>query len=79
MKFKKIALVVAMTSLRNTLKKAIKNVDGLKANMVIGPSELHKDEYDLLIVDEAHRLRQRKGIMHLKTFDNKKCRARFIE
>lgn len=69
--FKKIAIVVAMTSLRNTLKKAIKNVDGLKANMVIGPSELHKDEYDLLIVDEAHRLRQRKGIMHLKTFDEK--------
>ena len=49
-----------MTSLRNTLKKAFKYVDGLKSTMVIGPSDLNVDEYDILLVDEAHRLRKRK-------------------
>jgi hypothetical protein len=28
--------------------------------MVIGPAELKKDQYDIVMVDEAHRLRRRK-------------------
>ncbi|UZO79847.1 DUF2075 domain-containing protein [Aquimarina sp. ERC-38] len=55
----KIALVVPMSSLRNTLKKVFKNIQGLKANMVIGPAELGKNKYDIIIVDESHRLRRR--------------------
>ncbi|MCL7754839.1 DNA/RNA helicase domain-containing protein [Polaribacter sp. Z022] len=55
----KIALVVPMSSLRNTLKKVFKNVKGLKASMVIGPAELAKTHYDIIIVDESHRLRRR--------------------
>lgn len=39
---------------------------GLKASMVIGPSEVSKNEYDVLIVDEAHRLRKRKTLPTLK-------------
>jgi Cdc6-like AAA superfamily ATPase len=52
----KMALVVPMSSLRNTLKKVFKNVKGLRANMVIGPAELAKSRFDIVIVDESHRL-----------------------
>lgn len=55
----KLGLVVPMSSFRSTLKKVFRNVKGLSANMVISPSETTKAKYDLLIVDESHRLRQR--------------------
>jgi DUF2075 family protein/SOS-response transcriptional repressor LexA/predicted GIY-YIG superfamily endonuclease len=55
----KMALVVPMTSFRNTLKKAFRNVSGLSADMVISPSELAKQTYDIVLVDESHRLRKR--------------------
>jgi DUF2075 family protein len=55
----KIALVVPMSSFRTTLKRVFKNIKGLNANMVIGPAEVSKEKYDLLVVDEAHRLRRR--------------------
>jgi DUF2075 family protein len=55
----KMALVVPMSSLRNTLKKVFKNIKDLKASMVIGPAQLAKSHYDIVIVDESHRLRRR--------------------
>lgn len=59
----KIGLVVAMTSLRESLENVFKKIPGLKASMVINPSEtFSNDKFDLLIVDEAHRLRQYKNI-----------------
>jgi len=63
----KIALVIPMTSLRKTLKQVFKNIKGLKSNMVIGPSEVIGG-YDLLIIDEAHRLRRRKNIVNFNIF-----------
>lgn len=66
----KIALVVPMTSLRDTLKKVFKNIKGLSAKNVIGPSEVLSTHYDLLLVDEAHRLRRRKAITNYKSFDD---------
>src|SRR5690606_17809369 len=45
----KMALVVPMTSFRNTLKKAFRNVVGLSADMVISPSELAKETYDIVL------------------------------
>jgi len=66
----RVALVVPMTSLRKTLMKVFRNVKGLSAKMVIGPSEVSKNEYDVLIVDEAHRLRKRKNITNFKSFDD---------
>lgn len=66
----RVALVVPMTSLRKTLKKVFANVKGLKSSMVIGPSEVSKNKYDVLIVDEAHRLRKRKNITNFKSFDD---------
>lgn len=52
------AYVVAMVPLRNTLKKVCAGTKGLKADMVIGPSDLQDKTYDVLIVDEAHRLKR---------------------
>lgn len=68
----KVGLVIPMESLRKTLKNVFKQVHGLKANMVIAPSEVIKKHYDILIVDEAHRLRRRVNLMPglAHTFDN---------
>ena len=66
----KVALVVPMTSLRNTLKSVFKKIGGLSANMVIGPTGLAKQEYDIVLVDEAHRLKRRKNLTGYKAFDD---------
>ena len=58
----KIALVVPMSSFRSTLKKVFKNIRGLKSKMVIGPAEAAKEKYDILVVDESHRLRRRNNL-----------------
>jgi DUF2075 family protein len=75
----KTALVVPMTSLRKTLRKVFAQVKGLSASMVIGPSEAAsaKEHYDVLIVDEAHRLRQRKNITNFASFDQANERLGF--
>lgn len=65
----KIALVIPMTSLRKTLKRVFKSIKGLKSSMVIGPSDVLKDDYDLLIVDEAHRLKRRINLSGYGQFD----------
>ncbi|MCG9880532.1 MAG: DUF2075 domain-containing protein, partial [Bacteroidia bacterium] len=65
----KIALVVPMTSLRNSLKTVFRAIAGLSPKMVIGPSDVVKESYDLLIIDESHRLAQRKNIPNYGTFD----------
>lgn len=64
----KIGLIVAMTSLRESLEKVFRKIPGLKSNMIISPSETFNEKYDLLIVDEAHRLRQYKNIGWRGTF-----------
>lgn len=66
----KMALVVPMVSLRKTLRNVFKSIPGLTASMVIGPSDVVKKKYDLLIVDEAHRLKRRVGITNFKSFDD---------
>ena len=58
----KMALVVPMASFRSTLKKVFRNIKGLSAKMVIGPAEVTKEDYDILLVDESHRLRRRQNL-----------------
>ncbi|MFO8141853.1 MAG: DNA/RNA helicase domain-containing protein, partial [Marinobacter sp.] len=71
----RMALVVPMTSFRNTLKKAFKHVSGLSPSMVISPSELSRQHYDIVLVDESHRLRKRKNLgAYFGSFD-KACVA----
>lgn len=54
-----MGLVIPMSSFRQTIKKVFSNVKGLNAKMVIGPAEVADKTYDILIVDESHRLRKR--------------------
>lgn len=66
----KIGLVVAMTSLRESLENVFRKIPGLKPSMVINPADTFKlnEKYDLLIVDEAHRLRKYKNISWMGAF-----------
>lgn len=66
----KVGLVVPMTSLRSTLKKVFKSVQGLKSSMILSPFDVVKENYDVLIVDEAHRLNRRVNISNMGAFDN---------
>ena len=66
----KIGFVIPMTSLRKTLKNVFRSIHGLSGSMVIGPTDVVKDNYDLLIIDEAHRMTRRKSIMGYQSFDN---------
>lgn len=67
----KIGLVIPMENLRTTLKKVFRSIKGLNSNMVLSPNDVGKSDeiYDLLIVDESHRLRRRKNLTQYGTFD----------
>ncbi len=54
-----MALIVPMKGFRSTLKKVFKNIKGLNSKMVIGPAEVVNRKFDILVVDESHRLRRR--------------------
>ncbi|QOW10280.1 DUF2075 domain-containing protein [Kaistella flava (ex Peng et al. 2021)] len=73
----KIAFVVPMKSLRETLKNVFANIRGLKKSMVISPIEASKNEYDILLVDESHRLKRRKSITGYGDFDKTNRRLGF--
>ncbi|WP_077418535.1 DNA/RNA helicase domain-containing protein [Chryseobacterium sp. JV274] len=65
-----MALVIPMASFRKTISNVFKNVNGLSRKMVIGPSDLAQNKYDLIIVDEGHRLRRRVNLgSYFGTFD----------
>ncbi len=64
-----VALVCPMSSLRKTLENICKHIYGLSAKNVISPSDAIKHhlgegrpQYKLLIVDEAHRLKQKRNL-----------------
>ncbi|WP_255050162.1 DNA/RNA helicase domain-containing protein [Lacihabitans sp. CS3-21] len=66
----KMGLIIAMSSFRKTLKNVFNNIEGLNQKMVIGPSDLSKAKYDIVFVDEAHRLRKRVNLTNYASFDN---------
>ena len=57
----RIGLVIPQQSLRKTLQRVFRQTPSLSPKMILTPFEVGKSEekYDLLIVDEAHRLGQR--------------------
>lgn len=66
----KIGYVLPMTSIRSTLKTVFnKSHNGLKSKMVIGPTDVVGEQFDILLVDEAHRLSKRKNIGWMGAFD----------
>lgn len=56
-----VALVIPQQSLRTSVKRVFQSTPGLDAGMVLDPFEVGKSgrEFDLIVVDEAHRLNQR--------------------
>ncbi|MCL1847708.1 MAG: DUF2075 domain-containing protein [Coriobacteriia bacterium] len=74
-----IRILEPVTSLRKTLQKTLRVVNGLKSSDIIGASDLVKPEYgyvsgekkcfDILLVDEAHRLKQRVNIVNYSSYD----------
>jgi DUF2075 family protein len=63
-----VALVFSMTSIRKTIQEVFKKVLGMN-DRVIGPADLRKKKYEILIVDEAHRLNRRKNLANYGVFD----------
>ena len=57
----KIGLVIPQISLRKTVEKVFNKTPGLSKEMVLDPFEVgdRNELFDLLIVDETHRLQQR--------------------
>jgi uncharacterized protein len=56
----RIGLVIPQQSLRKTVEKVFSKTPGLDKSMILGPLDLgNVDDFDLLIVDETHRLQQR--------------------
>ena len=67
----KIGFVLPMPGIRATIGKVFKECgNGLERRMVIGPSDVVKEDYDILIVDESHRLSKRKNLTGYKSFDD---------
>lgn len=65
---KQIGFVVPQTSLRKTMKLIFKSIYGLAPSQVLSPSDVTRKKYDILLVDEAHRLHQYKNISYMGTF-----------
>lgn len=59
---KKIGFVVPMIELRTTMKSIFNSIEGLSASMVLAPEDVVSRQYDVLVVDEAHRLYRRKNL-----------------
>lgn len=57
----RVGLVVPQQSLRKSIQKVFRKTPGLKQNMVLTPFTVGEstERFDLLIVDEAHRLNRR--------------------
>ena len=71
----KIGFVFPMPGIRSTVKKVFKECgNGLVGEMVIGPTDVVKEKYDILFVDESHRLSKRKNLTGYKSFDDT-CRG----
>ncbi len=58
----KIGFVVPMRELRQTMKTVFNSIDGLSPDMIYAPEEVTDTFFDLLVVDEAHRLYQNKHL-----------------
>lgn len=64
-----IRILEPVTSLRKTLQKSLKSVSGLHSSDIIGPSDLAKSSmgfqagkgkcFDIVLVDESHKLKRR--------------------
>lgn len=74
-KNKKIAIVYANPSTRAEIQEVFKNINGLSKKDVISPVEVTKEHYDIIICDEAQRLRHNKNLgLYIKNFKKSNIR-----
>lgn len=74
-KDKKIAIVYANPSIRAEIQEVFKNIDGLSKKDVISPVDVTKEHYDIIICDEAQRLRHNKNLgLFIKNFKTSNMR-----
>ena len=67
----KIGLVFPMPGIRKTVSRVFHECgNDLVKEMVIGPCDIIKEDYDILFVDESHRLSKRKNLTGYPSFDN---------
>lgn len=60
-KDKKVGLVYAIPAMRREIQQVVKTVHGLKKEDIISPIAVPGGGYDIVICDEAHRLRRPKN------------------
>lgn len=79
-KFKnlKIKIIQPDPPLRKSLQNVASSISGLHKNDIISPTDLSKEkfgfkngknDYDIILVDEAHKLKQRQNIVNYKSYD----------
>lgn len=73
----KIGFDIPQTPLRQTLRSVFKQTEGMNPKMILGPNDVSKDYYDLLIVDESHRLNRRNQLTGYKAYDDVNRRLNF--
>lgn len=79
----RFGLVVPQQSLRRSIRKVFRKTPGLDESMVLTPFQVGEspDRFDLLIVDEAHRLNQRanqpSGVQNKKFADIQSAALRY--
>lgn len=74
----KMGIVVSMSNLRATLEDVFSSTYGLSRSMVYSPSQIanSKEAFDLLIVDEAHRLKAARNMMGTEISNIRKNNAK---
>ena len=74
----KVKIVQPEAPLRATLQEVVRTIPGLKPTDIIAPTDLSKpkfgyidgeNDFDILLVDEAHKLKQRQNIVNYKSYD----------
>lgn len=61
----KVGFIIPMTNFRNTVENVFKHFkNGLENSIVMGPNDIFKTKeiFDVLVVDEAHRLKRDKSL-----------------
>ena len=70
----KIGFVVPQQSLRETLKKVFHTIRGIPESIIMTPAEAARAAmdapFDLLVCDEAHRLRRREALSQYPAYDS---------
>lgn len=66
----KVGLVIPMQALRKTITSVAAKVRNIDKGMILKPTDVPNNHYDILIVDEAHRLHRRKALSQYPKHDS---------